>query len=200
MKRLFVFIAGIFVLGIYGCNSGKVVKMDNEAGLKTVRAAFSEYVALEDHKPILFWWQEARNLSNDIGSAHCYVVDRDGIIYNRAVKMSGDDQGPREVKRNQGQPTDPYNYDAIYGLSVDDINSELFFKHLEAAKEDIPEDFAYKSLKQYRISINPHTGEREYYLIINIVDDKVNEDGKKGDGYSSLEYDAFADGTVKFLQ
>jgi len=191
MKKLLNFIVVSFTITfLSGCDMLGLtnISMDSAEANRKVINAFKKNIDMNAYKVIAVSWSELEALSNNIGYLYLDMVASDGMAYSQVIKIGGDHQGPNELQENKTMSRRFQAYNTIYSLSFTDIDPDLIIAQYNSAIDQVPEEYDYRGIGNYRLSIDPVSGEKRAFITINVTE-KGSSASVQGENINATYYE-----------
>lgn len=199
MKKLFTLCLLATVLALTACESVGLSKlgMDDAKSVERVAETIKKHVDQAEYKVISAYWYEREELSNSMEYLLVEMVGADGKLYSQTFKVGGDHQGPNEISESRSNRT--YDFETMNHLAAEDFDATAITGYINAAKTEIPEEYSFESVHDYRLKIDAASGEKtsDFNIYVTEKGNKTSLEGRNiVTTYYEFEFEVLADGTV----
>lgn len=211
MKKSFlkVFAAVVFAAVATSCGSGLgKLAMDSPESVDKVKEIVTTNVNPDEWKIIELSWSEGsgsgkleNNLNN--GSIFVKMVKKNGQVFTQPFI------GELNWKSGKISPDSWYDngldFEKVVAVDATKLDAATIMKQLEEAKKQIPAEYAFKSLAEYRIESDITKSGDTYNpdllttFTVNVVEkgnETVSNAGSTSIVYYEIKFDVAPDGTV----
>lgn len=201
MKTLYL--SALLLVGLFAITSCGIItnEMDSEKTIAKINKMIDKHVDTDNYKILRVWFKENDELSNSLGFLAISLKGKDGKHYNQSIVFINGQEHHNEPELEKGSGSSMKSGELSFDdqAGINHLDPQLIISQINDAKNQIPEEYSFRSVGEYTIEADRKTDEKTCTFVLNVTE-KGNATSIEGKNivttYYEIKFTGLPDGTA----